>query len=69
MTTELLQRGTVTPRQATAEYGLSRSRIFQLIQDGTLPKVQLSARKILIPRASIESFLAKYLAGQPTKSA
>jgi hypothetical protein len=58
---ELIAKGTVTPKQAVERYGIPRSRIFELLKDGTLAKMKLSERRILIPVTSIEAYLVSTL--------
>jgi len=69
MNSELMSHGALTPKAVAEEFGIPRSRLFNLIRDGVLPRVKLSSRRILIPRASLEEFLAKHLQPAPAKSA
>jgi excisionase family DNA binding protein len=63
---DLMGRGALTPRQVSEQYGIPRSRLFGLIRDGILPRVRLSARRILVPRAAIEQYLAQHLVTSQT---
>ncbi len=63
--TELVGRGCLTPRAISERFGISRSMIFSLIASGALPRIKLSARRIVIPVAAVEA----YLAGQMSTTA
>lgn len=60
--TDLLSRGTLTIKRAIDEFGLSRSRIYVLMQCGSLPYSQIGSRR-LIPRVALERLIAANLIG------
>lgn len=59
---EVLKSGTVTISGLRAEYGISRSRAYELMQAGVLPYATLG-RKRLIPRQAVIRLLASSLTG------
>jgi excisionase family DNA binding protein len=59
---DLMAKGTVTIAQAVKDYGIGRSRIYELMMDGELPYSQIGARR-LIPRVAIEKLIAENLIG------
>ena len=44
----------LTPRQFWTEKNLSRNTVYQGLQDGSIPSVRISKRKILIPEDALE---------------
>jgi len=48
---------TLTVEQAAAALGISRGLAFEQVRTGALPAVRLG-RRLLIPRAALENFLA-----------
>lgn len=65
MTTEnLLAKGALTPRQTAEKYGIARSALFALMRGGELPRIKLSARRVVIPVVSVEAYLAQKMVKQ-----
>lgn len=62
---ELLAGGTVTLEDATREFGIGRTRLYDLMQSGRLPYAQLGGRR-LIPRVALRQLLAAVLVGVAT---
>jgi hypothetical protein len=50
--------GSITPRMAVLRFGVSRSWLFEQFKNRTLPKIQVSPRKVLIPVKSLTELLA-----------
>lgn len=61
-TQDIMAKGTVTVAGATREYGIGRSRLYDLMMDGKLAYSQLGSRR-LIPRVAIENLIAAQLIG------
>lgn len=61
---ELLRDGSMTVRQAAEWSGLSRSELFALMADGTLPWWTHGQKKRLIPRRPLAELLAAEYAAQ-----
>jgi excisionase family DNA binding protein len=59
---DLMAKGTVTVKKATEEYGLGRSRLYELMMDGSLPYSQVGSRR-LIPRVALDNLIAANLVG------
>jgi excisionase family DNA binding protein len=59
---ELLADGAVTVAGATREFGIGRTRLYELMGDGTLPYSQVGTRR-LIPRVALRRLLAANLHG------
>ena len=55
----LLDRGSVTPKGGTAEYGFSRTWFYNEMREGRLEYIQVTPRKRLIARTSIQRRLAE----------
>jgi len=64
---DLLVKGTVTVKQAVADYGIGRTRLYALMMDGTLPYSQIGSRR-LIPRQALEDLIARNLVGASRES-
>jgi hypothetical protein len=62
LATELLAQGTVTIAGLKTEYGISRSRAYELMSGGKLPYT-LCGRRRLIPRLAVARMLAETLVG------
>jgi hypothetical protein len=63
--TAVIEKKCFTPRETSAVFGIPRTRVFELLKTNELTKIQLSARRILIPRESIEKYLATKTVTQP----
>lgn len=61
---DVLAEGCVTVRGVTEEYGIGRSRCYELIAAGELECVRLG-RRTLVPRRSIKRLLAAQLHRRP----
>lgn len=59
---ELLAAGSTTVAGAVAEFGISRSVLYELMQRGELIYTQLGARR-LIPRIAMRRLLAAGIVG------
>lgn len=59
---DLFEKGAVTIEGATAEYGLGRSVLYELMTSGRLPYSQVNRRR-LIPREALRRLLAEGLVG------
>ncbi len=59
---DLFTEGSVTVVQARVEYGLNRSRLYELMTSGNLPYSMATGRR-LIPRLAIKRLLAAGLVG------
>jgi len=59
--TDLLTKGALAPAAVVAKYGIPRTRLYEMLKSGKIEIVRLSERKILIPVAAIESYLASRL--------
>lgn len=59
---ELLAEGAVTVSQATTEFGLGRSRLYEWMQSGQIPYSQVGAKR-LIPRRALKRLLAAGMVG------
>ena len=46
-----------SPAEAAAELGISRAKLYQLLDDGTIPSLKLGRRR-LIRRATLEQILS-----------
>jgi excisionase family DNA binding protein len=53
-----IQRVAVSPAEAALMLGLSRSRTYQLLADGTLRSVKIGGRR-LVPIAAIEALVSE----------
>ncbi len=51
------ERLVYTPREVGQLLGLSRTAVYDRLRDGSLPSVRVG-RRLLIPRTSLEQFLA-----------
>lgn len=60
---ELMRDGTVTVAGAKDEYGLSRSRLYQLMTTGCLPYSQIGAKRYMPRRAIIRLLEAGMVGG------
>lgn len=57
---ELLAQGAVSVPDARAEFGISRSRLYELIAAGEVRSIKLGKRR-LVPRAELARYLAERL--------
>ena len=62
MTTEVVERCTLTIEQAAKVLGCGRSLAYEMARDGRLPTLKLG-RKLVVPRVALDRMLAQ--AGQP----
>jgi hypothetical protein len=62
---DLLADGTVTVAGATREFGVGRTRLYDLMQAGTLPYSRAIGRR-LIPRAALKRLIAAGMVGAET---
>lgn len=60
----LFEGGSVGVKAAEREYGISRSKLYELMQSGHLPYSQLGRRRV-IPRRAIAELMARYAVGLP----
>jgi excisionase family DNA binding protein len=51
-----MSKGTVTVSVAIREYGIGRSKLYELMTDGALPYSQFGGRR-LIPRRALEKLI------------
>jgi hypothetical protein len=66
---DLLVRGTVTVPGAVREFGISRSRLYELMTSGQLVYSQpLGSRRRLIPRLCLERIIRAGLIGATRQS-
>ena len=59
---ERVERLAYSPAEAAAELGISRAKLYQLLDDGTIPSLKLGRRR-LIRREALVSLLANLEAG------
>jgi len=52
-------RAFLTVAEVAQRIGVSRERAYQLIDNGTIPNIRLSERRIRIPVAAFEQWLAE----------
>src|SRR5262249_52862349 len=62
LTDDLMRKGTTTVSGAVREYGVGRSRLYELMADGVLVYSQFGARR-LIPRVALERLITENLIG------
>lgn len=51
------ERLTMTVEEAATALGISRGTAYGLVREGRLPAVRLGAKRLVIPRASLDAFL------------
>ena len=51
-------RLTYTVEEAGRALGISRGLAYEMVREGTLPSLRLGERRIVVPRAALESLLA-----------
>ena len=52
------QRLTYTVEEAAQVLGISRGLAYEMVREGTLPSLRLGERRIVVPKAALESLLA-----------
>lgn len=52
------QRLTYTVEEAGQVLGISRGLAYEMVREGTLPSLRLGERRIVVPKAALESLLA-----------
>jgi excisionase family DNA binding protein len=56
------------PEQAAQVLGLGRSKVFELLADGTLASVRIG-RSRRVPRQELEDYVARLRSGEPSPAA
>ena len=51
-------RLTYTVEEAAAALGISRGLAYEMVREGSIPSLRLGQRRILIPKAGLQSMLA-----------
>lgn len=60
--TDRVERLAYSPAEAAAEIGISRAKLYQLLDDGTIPSLKLGRRR-LIRREALVNLLAELEGG------
>lgn len=56
------ERETLTLAEAFGRLGVGKTLGYQLVRDGRLPVLKLTARKVVVTRAALDALLAEGLA-------
>jgi len=57
MTSEKLERATVTIEEAAQILGIGRASAYELARTGQIPVLKLGAKRLVVPRRALEKLL------------
>lgn len=54
----MTERMTLTVAEAAKSIGISRNLAYELVRQGQIPSLRLGQKRVVVPRAALEEFLA-----------